>query len=84
MKIKKIEKPWTEGIKPVDIDTLHAWFDKYIEPLNELLANGVEVYHRHDGRETKVWCSLKNSYGVDDTHKALQKIEEQEQGGRGE
>lgn len=56
-----------------DLELDQAWdiFNKFIQPINDALDEAVEVYHREDGRETKVWCSLRKSYGVDDTHKAL-------------
>jgi hypothetical protein len=49
--------------------SLNEWFDQHVAPLNDLLANGVEVVQDHTFSKT-IWDSKPGS-SLEATHKAL-------------
>lgn len=57
----------------VSREKLDQWFDNHIEPINKMLADGVEVYGYNDVSveyEGEGWC-FAQSEAPNDTHKAL-------------
>ncbi len=51
----KIEKPDLVEIATRDFD---EWFDKYVEPINKMLAEGIEVYNFEE-----IWHPVNDAYG---------------------
>ena len=68
----KIERPFwgrgseeKPGLGPINAPAFYKWFDKYVEPVNKMLADAIEVYRI----ESSPAYTLSPTPG--DTHKAL-------------
>jgi len=72
----KIERPKWQSMLDTGppysnpLDDLNRWFDKYVEPVNKILSEGIEV-SGHRQREGWLMGSLLDENNDGDTHKAL-------------
>ena len=66
----KIEKPDHIVWKQMGHFAFERWFEANVEPINKLLAEGVEVYANHN-KASKGYAWTVEHWTDSDTHKAL-------------
>lgn len=65
--IKEIPKPgWFNSGGTITVSSVEHWFDQHIEPLNQMLRDGLEVSFRQDESGGRYFEDLNRN----DTHKA--------------
>jgi len=64
----RIEKPGFVLSDRYDVE-FNNWFDEHVEPVNEAIRNGVEVYASNEVLDDETWH--KNMFNDLRTHKAL-------------
>ena len=57
------------SISDQEIRILNRWFDQHVEPINKMLAEGVEVYGYGDDKS--IWQKPEHHDMHEVTHKAL-------------